>query len=305
MDIRDLHYFQVVAECGHMGMAAERLFLTQPALTKAIHRLENEIGAPLLQRRGRRIALTALGELLLERTRHLRQVMDDATREVKSFAGGLTGHIRLGCAPTIARYFLPEILPTLLAEAPGVTVELDTALSDVLWEQLREGFLDLAITQITLPGKGFAVIPVMDDDAVVVAGKDHPIFNGPYTVRDLARYDWVLPKISTQSRPWLDTALAKHGCPLPRIRVQAASILYLHRLIAGSTLLSFLARRNIGTPEDGALLREVALPETTLHRTFSLAYPDNRHLSPAVLRLIRLIRDHSGSHLPLRGPLRR
>lgn len=292
MDTRDLYYFQAVAECGHMGMAAQRLFLTQPALTKAVHRLEEEIGSPLLKRNGRRIALTDLGELLLERTRHVRQVMDDTAREVKNFAGGLVGHIRIGCAPTVAKYLLPEIVPVLFAEAPGVTLELDTAMSDILWEQLRDGFLDLAVTQISEMEDGFTVLPVIDDDVVVVAGKDHPIFTAAYTVHDLERYDWILPKSSVQTRPWLDAALKKNGCPPPKARMQAATILHLPRLIAETDLLSFISRRNIGALEDGALLREVRIPETTLHRTFSLAYRNNRYRSPAVQRLIRLIQEY-------------
>jgi len=83
-----------------MGRAAERLFLTQPALTKAVRRLEDSIGSSLFIRTGRRIALTELGKLLLERTCRLRRIMDDTTREVKGYADGLSGHIRLGCAPT-------------------------------------------------------------------------------------------------------------------------------------------------------------------------------------------------------------
>lgn len=292
MDIRDLYYFQAIAECQHMGRAAERLFLTQPALTKAVHRLEESIGAPLFIRSGRRIALTELGRLLLERTYRLRQVMDDTTREVKSYAGGLSGHIRLGCAPTMAKYLLPKIMPDLLRQAPGVTMELHSSMSGQLLVALKEGLLDMAITHVTGPIPGYEVIPLVNDNVVVVAGKKHPIFNASYTIRDLDKYNWVLPR-SSATRPWLGTVLARHNCPPPRAQVEATSILYLPRLIAGTELLSLLSRRNISGLEDGDLLREVALPETSLRRVFCLVYSKGSYLSPAAHRLIELLLEKS------------
>lgn len=292
MDMRDLMYFQAVAQSEHMGKAAERLFITQPALTKAVHRLEEEIGAPLFKRAGRRIALTDLGRLLEERTRHVKQVMDDTMREVKNFAGGLIGHIRMGCAPTMTKYLLPIIIPQLIAKAPGVTVEIRSSVSDELWEQLREGALDLTFTTYTAaPREGFNIIPLIEDEVVVVAGRDHPIFSGPYTVKDLDRYNWVLPKTSREMRPWLDARLQSFGCAPPRAQVQVSAILYMPRLIASTNLLSFISRRNIDdNTEDGQLVRALDLPEMSLHRVFGVSYRESRYLSPAVLLLIDLLR---------------
>lgn len=297
MDIRDLSYFQAVAECQHVGHAAERLFLTQPALTKAVRRLEDQIGAPLFIRSGRRIALTELGRLLLERTYRLRQIMDDTTREVKSYADGLSGHIRLGCAPTMAKFLLPDVMMELLQQAPGVTMELHSSMSGELLELLRDGLLDLVLTHATGPIEKYEVEPLVHDEIVVVAGKTHPIFDGPYTIQDLPKYNWVLPRFSA-TRPWLDAALARHNCPPPRAQVEATSILYLPRLIASTELLSLLSRRNITSLDDGALLREVALPETTLNRVFCLVYGKNSYLSPATQKLIELLRAKAASPLP-------
>lgn len=288
MDMRDLYYFQVIAECKHMGRAAERLYLTQPALTKAVRRLEDSIGAALFTRTGRRIILTELGKLLLERTYRLRQLMEDTAREVKGYAEGVCGHIRLGCAPTMTKFLLPEIMPDLLRQAPGVTIELHTSISGELLAKLREGFLDLVLTHVTGPIDGYAVTPLIYDHIVVVAGKKHPIFDKPYTIHDLARYSWILPK-SSAVRPWLERVLAEHNCPPPLAQVEATSILYLPKLIANTNHFSLLSRRNITGLDDGRLLREVELPETTLRRVFCLIYNKNSYLSPAAHKLLDLL----------------
>ena len=115
MDLRDLAYFEVIAETGHLGRAADRLGRTQPALTKCLQRLEAAIGAELFARAGRGIALTKVGEVLLGYARQMRSTMDTSLRDVKAFASGEAGHVRIGTGPTMAEYLLPQVCSNLIA----------------------------------------------------------------------------------------------------------------------------------------------------------------------------------------------
>src|SRR4051812_43257893 len=126
MDIhlRDLKYFEVVADMGHLGQAAERLGRTQPALTKAVQRLEQAFGSALFERKGRGIQLTPVGEVLLARARLLRSATDEALREIADFAKGNAGHVRIGSGPIAADHVLPEVCSLLLAEAPETTIDI-------------------------------------------------------------------------------------------------------------------------------------------------------------------------------------
>lgn len=297
MDIRDLYYFQAIAEHEHMGQAAKSLYLTQPALTKAVHRLEDSIGAPLFTRSGRRIILTELGKLLLKRTYSLRQHMDDTAREVKSYAHGQSGLIRLGCAPTMSKYLLPDIIPSFLRQAPGVTIDLYSSMSGELLTRLNDRVLDLAITHVTGPLEGYRVTPLVGDTIVLVAGRNHPIFRKKYTIRDIVECSWILPRDSG-ARPWLRSLMAKYGYPEPVPQIEASSIIYLPRLIAGTNLLSMLSRRNLVGLDDGGLLREVDLPEARLHRVFCLVYSANDYLSPAAQKLVEMLHAKRDADVP-------
>lgn len=297
MDIRDLYYFQSIAEHEHMGQAARSLFLTQPALTKAVRRLEESIGAPLFTRTGRRIVLTELGKLLLKRTYSLRQHMDDTAREIKSYAHGQSGLIRLGCAPTMTKYLLPEILPDFLREAPGVSIDLYSSMSGDLLSQLNDRVLDLAITHVTGPLVGYSVTPLVSDTIVVVAGRNHPIFRKKYTIGDVAQYSWILPR-GSGARPWLRAMMAKYGYPAPVPQIEASSIIYLPRLISGTNLLSLLSRRNLVGLDDGGLLREVDLTEARLRRVFCLVHSADDYLSPAAQKLVDLLCAKRDSDVP-------
>ena len=145
MDFRDLKYFAVIAEEGHVGRAAERLFKTQPALTKCIDRLEEQLGAPLFERVGRGIRLTPVGEALLHRARRISLMMDETAREIGDYAHGREGNIRLGCIPTLAEHILPGICQQLLAEAEKVTIDLKVSMNDALLEGLKAGELDVVL----------------------------------------------------------------------------------------------------------------------------------------------------------------
>ncbi|MDG6403215.1 LysR family transcriptional regulator, partial [Pseudomonas quasicaspiana] len=94
MDLRDLYYFETIADLGNLGRAGEKLHRTQPALSKSIQRLEETLGTALFFREGRRMRLTPAGELLLMRARLLRQGVQETRREIQDFAKGTVGNVR-------------------------------------------------------------------------------------------------------------------------------------------------------------------------------------------------------------------
>ncbi|ANI16467.1 LysR family transcriptional regulator [Pseudomonas citronellolis] len=295
MDLRDLAYFETIAELGHLGRAADRLGRSQPALTKSIQRLEQSLGTSLFQREGRRIRLTPAGELMLQRARQLRQDIEETRREVRDFASGLVGNIRLGCAATMAEYLLPPLVEELLRRAPEVTISLSLGQDDVLREALRGGRLDMAICSRILDDAHLVSEPLLQDQVVVVASREHPLFDGPVAIADLCRYRWVLPAPSVSSRRWMDATFQAHGLPPPRVQIETNAIPMLPNLIARTRLLSFVARETL----DGGLhgmnqLREVKLAETTLTRTMGLAVREGAYLSPAAQLLRGMLREHAG-----------
>lgn len=289
INLRDLGYFEVVAELGHLGQAAERLGRTQPALSKCLQRLEDAFGAPLFSRAGRGIQLTAVGEVLLARARLLRTASEEALREVSDFAQGNAGHVRIGSGPIAADHVLPALCQLLLSEAPDTTMDITVGPSMVLREQLREGSIDLLIGLVPPADPLFQTHAIFDDAAVVATSPEHPVFALPQvTLQALSRYGWVLPAASIPSRQWLDAVFQSHGLPVPRVQISANSIPLLPALIVRTGLLSFVSRRTLGQGSHG-VLKEVPLPETTLQRTLGVTYRRGAYLSPAARRLVSLL----------------
>lgn len=295
LNLRDLAFFEVVAELGHLGQAAEKLGRSQPALTKCMQRLEAAFGVPLFTRAGRGIQTTAVGEVLLARARLLRSASEEALREVHDFAQGNAGHVRIGSGPIAADNVLPALCRMLLSEAPGTTIDITVGPSMALREQLREGSIDLLIGLIPLTDPQFQTHPLFDDTAVVATSPDHPVFELPeITLEALTAFGWVLPVASIPSRQWLDSVFQSHGLSLPRVQISANSIPLLPALILRTGLLSFISRRTLESGSDGAL-KEVPLAATTLQRTLGVTYRSGAYLSPAARRLVALLQAQSSN----------
>jgi DNA-binding transcriptional LysR family regulator len=145
MDLRDLRYFETIAELQHLGRASASLHRTQPALTSSIRRLEAACGAALFEKAGRGIRLTEAGKVLQKWARRMRFDVEDARRELQAIGAGLTGHVRIGIVPTAAQFLLPAVARQLLQEAPEVTLRTVVGLVDSLKPQLRAGELDLMV----------------------------------------------------------------------------------------------------------------------------------------------------------------
>jgi DNA-binding transcriptional LysR family regulator len=290
MDLRDLTYFETIAELGHLGRAAQKLNRSQPALTKSIQRLEESLGTRLFERDGRRIKLTPVGELLKVRGKQLQQSVAETQREIRDFADGVMGNIRLGCAASMADHLLPHLTATLLSRAPQITLNLVIGQDDLLRESLFSGRLDMVICPQYEADPLLEFHALFNDEAVVVASRRHPLFSAGYQLRDLCQYHWVLPATTVPSRRWIDNAFQSRDLPLPEVQIETTSISLLPRLIGETNLLSFLARETLEDVKGVTHLREVKLEETTMKRTIVVFVRTGAYLSPAAKLLLSVLK---------------
>ena len=292
MELRELQYFEAVAHHGHFGRAAEALCLTQPAVTKAINRLEESLGARLFDRLKTGAVLTPAGKAVLKQAERVRRAVEDTVKQAQEYTTGASGHIRIGAAPTMAQYLLPSLCRHLLEKSAGLTLEARIGTSRRLRQLLEAGEVDLLLGPIHPLHPELSAVPVVEDHVVVVAAREHPIFDRPrIQLADLLAYEWVLPFSSdaTEERDWLNGVFRSKHLDLPRVQIETDSVTLLPRLIAETQLLSFITRRNLGVGRIGAPLREVPLQTTTLTRHFGILYKRDGYLSPATKHVVDIV----------------
>jgi DNA-binding transcriptional LysR family regulator len=145
MELRHLRYFVAVADAGNVSRAAQRLHVTQPALSRQIQDLEREFACRLFDRIGRRIILTRDGEEILERTRRLLADSEALRERGRALGGGEAGVLRIGAVPQFIEAVLPEALARYSLAYPGIDVELVEDGGGLLLRRLQQGELHLAV----------------------------------------------------------------------------------------------------------------------------------------------------------------
>ena len=288
MELRDLRYFETIAQLENLSRASTKLHRTQPALTSSIQRLEEDCGVTLFEKAGRGIRLTAAGKVLLKWAQRMRFDVEDAKRELEAIGQGLAGHVRIGIVPTAAQFLLPSVARQLLQEAPEVTLSTVVGLVDTLKPMLRAGEIDMMVGTEGPEEPGYVSRVLAEDAIVVAASANHQLFRGEPTMKDLTNYRWALQPPGAPTRDWLDHTFDRKRLPRPRVQVEATMLLILPALIAQTGLLSFISRDHLAGPFAKSGLKEVPVKDAVMHRRLVVNYRANSFLSPVASRVIEL-----------------
>ena len=175
MTLTELRYIVAVARERHFGRAAEACFVSQPTLSVAIKKLEDELDCKLFERGGNEVSVTPLGE---EIVRQAQQVIEQA-QGIKEIAkrgkDPLSGPLRVGVIYTIGPYLLPDLVRQAIELTPQMPLMLQENFTSKLLDMLRTGELDCAILAEPFPDTGLAVAPLYDEPFMVAVPKNHPL----------------------------------------------------------------------------------------------------------------------------------
>ncbi len=227
MDHRQLQLFLAAAERLNLSQAAEAMGITQPGLSKALHRLQGELGTKLYQRRGRGIELTETGRALLRHGKLIETQLGEARAEVVGIASGMLGHARIGAGPSWLSRHLPESIAAIMAQHPNVRFTVETGFPDKLIGRLRQGELDVVVG--ALPDNridpDLRFQRLTSDVIRVIAREGHPLLGRrERTLADYAAHRWVLPGRLELVRQRLAHAFQAVGLGEPVAAVETESL---------------------------------------------------------------------------------
>lgn len=174
MTLTELKYVVAVARERHFGRAAEACFVSQPTLSVAVKKLEEELNVQIFERGNAEVTLTAVGALIVEQAQ---RVLEQA-QAIKTIAAcgkdPLAGPLRVGIIYTIGPYLLPKLIRTMIREHPEMPLLLQENFTVRLLELLKQGEIDAAILAEPFDASGLAVQPIYDEPFVVAVPREHP-----------------------------------------------------------------------------------------------------------------------------------
>ncbi len=216
MDISALQAFLTVTDNASFSVAAEKLFITQPAVSKRIAALEQELGTLLFDRIGRQIVLTEAGRALEPHARLILEEIEDTRRALTNLSGRIAGRLSLGTSHHIGLHRLPPLLRELRRRYPELQLDIRFLDSETACRAVEHGELELAIVTLPLrPTPMLQTTSLWDDPLAVVCGTEHPLASYSQAgLATLAQHPAILPGPETFTRQIVESAFKPLGISL-------------------------------------------------------------------------------------------
>lgn len=289
MELRQLQHFLAVVDDGNFHRAAEKVNLTQQAVSKSIAQLETNLGVRLLDRTRQSVALSPFGELLLPHARTVDAEIRRFQDNLATMLGAKTGIVRVGATPTLLHQLLPQALASLHAARPQVRIHVDSGDYDRLSGALVRGELDLVLS--TEPADTadalIAIERLCEDHNVIVARAQHPLAKSRAArPKDLARYPWLAISNFPKAEQDFKSLFATDRIKPPDAALSTGSVIFALNWLERSDFLCLLPRQLVVRELDKNRLAEIATHLKPRRWPLVVAYRRNATRSPATLALI-------------------
>lgn len=290
---RHLTCFLEVARQGHVGRAAERLAITQPAVSKSLKELEQLVGARLFDRSKKGVRLSAVGEIFLHYASTSVVALQQGLESVAE--GWLRGEteIRVGALPTVAARVMPEAVRRFKAAHPGFTVRLVSGPNRYLLERLRAQDLDLVVGRLAAPSAmtGLAFEQLYAEAVSILVRPGHPLLAArPFTPGLIRDYPVLLPTVEDIIRPLVDRLLLAHGVGPLADRIETVSAAFGRNYLLKCDAVWIISRGVAALDIDAGRLRELPVDTTGTAGPVGFTTRADDVPSPLVRRFMRTTR---------------
>lgn len=243
MDLMQLEMFVAMVEEGSFRKAAERVFRTQPAVSMALRKLEQEIGTPIFDRSTRSdYELTDTGEVLYDYAKQLLNLRDEAYATLKQLQSLQSGRIRIGANESTSLYLLPGLILAFREQYPKIKIEVLRQLSTRLPAELRQRNLDVAIMSFKPNDSDLEATPIMRDELALISSPGHRLAKSERVhIKDLGAESFIAHNVRSSSRDSVIESFRKHETPL-NISIEIATIETIKKFVSMNLGLAFVPR---------------------------------------------------------------
>jgi DNA-binding transcriptional LysR family regulator len=293
MNLNHLFLFRAVAEAGGFSRAAERVHVSQPAVSMQVGELEAHLGLILFHRSRRGVKLTAAGQLLLGYAQRLDALAIEAERAMAEVKGLRRGRLAIGASTTIGVYLLPDLLGEYRRRHPDIELQFDVANTEDIERRLTDGTFDAGLTE-GLPPKAqkLDVVVFLRDKLVPIARPDHPRLkagSGLMTLRQLCAEPMIVREAGSGTREVIDRALAKRGQKLQCTPMVLGSTEAIKRAVAAGLGVAIVSHLTIQTEIASGRLAILPVNGFQLTRPLHRLRWRDRAQDPATLAFFALL----------------
>jgi DNA-binding transcriptional LysR family regulator len=293
LEPRQLQAFLAIVETGSLGRAADSLHLTQPALSRIVKRMEQQLRVTLFERRPNGMELTSFGQALLPYATHLTREASLAIEEINVRLGLGRGTLRIGAVASAAVMVLPGVLKHMLRRWPNLHVQIIEAVEDRLAAGLVSNEIDVVLSGL-MPETD-EIMQVADhkftDCSRVIAAATHPLrARTRLTLDDVLEQSWVMPPADAEPRKRFDAQVHALGGRHARVQIETRSPAAIKALVAQSEILGWLPEPLYAAELAANLLCTLPLPELDRPRHFHVYRRRRNFMAPPVVEFLAALR---------------
>ena len=295
MDIRHLRNMLAVMEEGSIGKAAQRLNVSQPALTKSIQRLEEHLGVRLFDREARGMKPTFYADSLKGYAKAACVGMAEAESQIASLRNGTEGIITVAGPPLIVTELFPQVLVRLSQERPKLQVRV-VARNKEVFTGLLDGKFNLVVAMLydEVPNQGLSKQWLFDDRLVLVMHPNHPLAKRrKVKPADLLDQNWVSADSSNWSYRRMRLYFEQAGLTAPRARIESRNPAILKSIVMISDHIGMMSRLGVENELSKGLLKCIEIDSPLMARPIGIIRRENEPISPAVKSFVQIIEDVS------------
>ena len=234
-----------VAEHGSLRAAARHLGMAQPAITRSIREVEQELGATLFERHAKGVRLTEIGEAFVRRASTVQFELRRAREEVEQLKGRTTGEVSVALSTASSLSLMPSAMVAFRKRYPDIVLKISESFFQAIEPELLSGSVDFYVGPVDVSAASlqFDVEKLFDNRRVVLARKGHPLA-GTRSLRDLADAEWIRPVLSGGSKDVdFDLLFEEQGYPKPKVALHARSAMVTLLAILNSDMLTVLPQQ--------------------------------------------------------------
>lgn len=300
MDFDQLTTFLEIVKQGSFSRAGEKVYRSQSAVSAQIRQLEQDYGAKLLDRSGKKVTLTPAGEVLFEYANRLLALRMESLRAVADQGKTPRGVLAIGANEATCLYVLPDTFTEYRARYPEVQISIYRNFSNKIVERLQDGLIDVGVVTMPVRSPSMVVKQIFRDRLVLMTSPDNPLAGlSAVSVQQIAAQPIVLPKAG-HSRRMMDKLFRPYRGQL-RVAMELPSIAMIKAFVAAGMGVSMISESFAVHERDAGDLALVPMLDEELTRELALVYPQDRTLPRAALAFIDLVADgivHAGPAKP-------
>ena len=293
MEFSQLEFFVTVADEGSFSKAAVRVYRTQPAVSIAIRRLEEEIGAPLFERSQKTPVLTDAGELLYDYAKRILSLRDQTFNVVAELKSLQRGRVRIGANESTSLYLLPQLILEYRARHPDVMVEIFRQSSERLAREVLDRNVDFALMAFEPVDDELESFPVLRDELVLIIHPEHHLAKlQSVKVEQLGNEPFLAHNVKTGSRYKVMETFAQNHTPL-NITLELATVETIKRFVQLKIGLAFVPRMCVADELERGSLVSVPVEDLSYVRTLWVTHRRGMTFSHAAEAFLEILRQHA------------